>query len=160
MQFLTPGRADLRMSMGMDIPQLQDRTEGPVHRQSHLDQVLWGTDETWQDIVSRYRVLHQGPASVLDAVEDLLLALEEALTERASREHLDGQVALARRTVRYAQSIHDLYVLTETAAQAQLGAAALSLGAPAWLFLGDEGAAWKREITALADYAAWADATS
>lgn len=115
-----------------------------------------GGDETWRDIAAQYRSEHQGEESLLTVVDELLLDLGDALAVRAARESHAGQPALARRTRRFERRVHELFRLTETAAQAQMASAALDLGAPEWLFEGEEGAAWRREITALADYVGWA----
>ncbi|MGM7668613.1 hypothetical protein [Microbacterium sp. A93] len=52
--------------------------------------------------------------------------------------------------------MHELYSLAETVSQAQMAASALELGAPAWLYDGEDGRAWHREIVALSHYASWA----
>jgi hypothetical protein len=120
------------------------------------DDLHRGSVETWQDIAAQYRMDHSGESSLLTAVEELLLELGEALADRAARESMAGQLALARRTLRFERHVHELYRLAETAPQAQMAATALDLGAPQWLFVGEDGAAWRRELTALTDYAAWA----
>ncbi|WP_159552009.1 hypothetical protein [Citricoccus sp. K5] len=115
-----------------------------------------GTTETWQDIAGQYRADHRGPHSVVDAVDEILLELAEALSDRSARESSTGELALSRRTQRYRRRVHELYSLAETVAQAQMAASVLELGAPAWLYEREDGRAWHREIVALNDYASWA----
>jgi hypothetical protein len=134
----------------------QDLQEPMVQDIQDPDDLRRGSVETWQDIAVQYRVEHSGEKSLLTAVEELLLELGEALTDRAARESTAGQLALARRTLRFERQVHELYRLAETDSQAQMAATALELGVPQWLFDGEDGAAWHREITALSDYAAWA----
>jgi hypothetical protein len=144
------------MSRGMDRVQTQHIQEPMVHDLPAPDELPAGTTETWQDIAGQYRADDRGPQSVLDAVDEVLLELAEALSDRSTREARAGELALARRTHRYRRRVHELYTLAETVEQAQMAAAALALGAPAWLFEDEDGQAWKREITALGDYATWA----
>jgi hypothetical protein len=132
-----------------------DTQEPTVHELPAPDEVP-GTAETWQDIAGQYRVDDRGPQSVLDAVDEVLLELAEALSDRAARETRAGDLALARRTQRYRRRVHELYTLAETVPQAQMAVSALALGAPDWLFEREDGRAWSREITALSDYASWA----
>jgi hypothetical protein len=144
------------MSWDMTRTTTQDRQEPMVQDIQDPDELPRGSVETWQDIATQYRVDHSGQSSLLTAVEELLLELGEALADRAARESMEGQLALARRTLRFERHVHELYRLTETAPQAQMAATALDLGVPQWLFEGEDGAAWRREITALTDYADWA----
>lgn len=156
------------MSQGMNRRMNSTRTEYPqeatVHDLPAPDDVsggvsgdaTGGTTETWQDIAGQYRADHRGSHSALDAVDEVLLELAEALSDRAAREARAGELALARRTQRYRRRVHELYSLSETVSQAQIAASALELGAPAWLYEGEDGRAWHREIVALNDYASWA----
>ena len=156
------------MSQGMNRSMNSTRTEYPqeatVHDLPAPDDVSGGfsgdasggTTETWQDIAGQYRADHRGPHSALDAVDEVLLELAEALSDRAARETRGGELALARRTQRYRRRVHELYSLSETVSQAQIAASALELGAPAWLYEAEDGRAWHREIVALNDYASWA----
>ncbi|HEY4615927.1 MAG TPA: hypothetical protein VIG75_10725 [Citricoccus sp.] len=135
---------------------IQDRQETMVRLLHDPEDPAHGSGETWQDIAALYRMNHRSACSLLTAVEELLLELGEALAHRAARESMNGQVALARRTLRFERHVHELYRLAETPAQAQMAATALDLGAPDWLYAGEDGAAWRREISALLDYAGWA----
>lgn len=140
----------------MNPTHAQDLQDPIAQHLQDRDSVRGGSVETWQDIAGQYRVGHRGEGSLLIAVEDLLLDLGEALAARALRESRAGQQALVRRTLRFERHVHELYRCAETDPQAQMAVTALDLGAPRWLFEGEEGAAWRREITALTDYAAWA----
>jgi hypothetical protein len=144
------------MSQNMNPTHTQDLDEPMEQDVQDSDDRRSGSVETWQDIAAQYRVEHRGQDSLLAAVEDLLLDLGEALGDRAVLEAMAGQQALARRTRRFERHVHELYRAAETDQQAQMAATALDLGAPQWLVEGEDGAAWRREITALTDYAAWA----
>lgn len=140
------------MIESMSTP-IQDRQEPTVPDLQGPDGVRDGSVETVQDIADVYRSGHRDGDSVLIAVEELLLELGEAMADRAARESMAGQMALARRTLRFERHVHELYRLAETPFQAQMAATALGLGAPQWLFEGEDGTVWRREITALTDYA-------
>lgn len=152
----TPESGGLRMSEDMNRTRTEYPQEATVHDLPAPDDVTGGTTETWQDIVCQYRTDHRGQHSVLDAVDEVLLELAEALSDRAAREARAGELALARRTQRHRRRVHELYSLAETVSQAQMAASALELGAPAWLYEGEDGRAWHREIVALSHYASWA----
>ncbi|MFC7400877.1 hypothetical protein ACFQQD_00965 [Citricoccus sp. GCM10030269] len=153
---LTAAAVILRMFQGMNPAGTQESQEPMVHDFHAADDAPGAATETWQDIAGQYRLDHTGPECLLDAVEDVLLELMEALSERAAREWKAGKLGLARRTRRYRGRVRELYTLAETVPQAQMAASALELGAPAWLFDREDGKAWRREITALSAYASWA----
>ncbi len=144
------------MSSGMNLLTPQDCQEPMVYDDRDPDRLPRGAVETWQDIAARYRAGHRGSASVLSAVEELLLELGDALAHRAARESADGNLALARRTLRFESHVNELYRLAETAPQAQMATTVLHAATPQWLFEGEDGTAWQQEIAALTDYAAWA----